>query len=83
MKFTFALVALFAGYAIAADVPPCVQTCSKSAASKAGCGDPQGKACVCNSKPFNDAATDCIKKGCSIGDQIKALNLKNQLCGSK
>ncbi|KAG9095889.1 hypothetical protein FS749_009526 [Ceratobasidium sp. UAMH 11750] len=83
MKFSFALVALFAGYVLAADIPPCVDSCSKEAAASSGCGDGQSKACVCDSEPFNKAAESCITGKCSIDDQIAALNLKNQLCGTQ
>ncbi|KAG8686859.1 hypothetical protein FRC08_012293 [Ceratobasidium sp. 394] len=82
MKFSFALVALFAGYVIAVDIPPCVDACAKQAAASSGCGDFQSKACVCNSDAFNKAATSCITGKCSTSDQIAALTLKQQLCGN-
>ncbi|KAG8737330.1 hypothetical protein FRC10_008307 [Ceratobasidium sp. 414] len=81
MKFSFVIVALFAGYAAAAAVPACVKTCSQAAAKSSKCGSYTSKACVCKSSAFNSAATKCITSKCSAKDQAAALQLKHQLCG--
>ncbi|KAG8738739.1 hypothetical protein FRC12_016630 [Ceratobasidium sp. 428] len=81
MKFSFVIVALFAGYAAAAAIPGCVKSCSSSAAKSAKCGSGTSKACVCKSSKFNSLATSCIRSKCSTKDQATALQLKHQLCG--
>ncbi|KAG8705197.1 hypothetical protein FRC08_001778 [Ceratobasidium sp. 394] len=83
MKFSFALVALFAGYVATADLSFCVEWCAMGAAEESHCGDHLSKPCVCDSDAFNEAATICIVNRCSISDQDAALNFKNELCGTQ
>ncbi|KAG8717941.1 hypothetical protein FRC09_013410 [Ceratobasidium sp. 395] len=81
MKFSFVVVALFAGYAAAAAVPGCVKTCSQAAAKSSKCGSYTSKACVCKSSKFQSAARSCILKSCNSKEQQAALALQHSLCG--
>ncbi|PHH67465.1 hypothetical protein CDD82_1471 [Ophiocordyceps australis] len=73
MHFTAAIVA-FCAIAVSAqdlsNLPMCAQPCFKEKFSLSGCKDQSDYACLCQSKDYLNAVTDCVMGDCPIPDAL-------------
>ena len=55
-------------------VPKCAHDCLAKSISVSKCDNPTDLACICNSKPFREAAKPCVMSSCSLEDAYVPLN---------
>ncbi|KAI9460346.1 hypothetical protein F5148DRAFT_1217017 [Russula earlei] len=59
--------------------PPCVQTCSQTAAQTAGCSATD-VSCICSSDAFANSVTSCLVDQCTTADAEAGATYLDNLC---
>ncbi|KAI5776807.1 hypothetical protein EDC01DRAFT_680955 [Geopyxis carbonaria] len=81
MKFSLVLAAVFVGAATAQmGLPKCVNECLPQNIAKSGCKNPSDLKCICSSKDFIDAMTDCMITKCDKDELNQALTDAESQC---